>query len=350
MQKIVTVLFLLLIFINISYVTTGVLFHPVQSMDAIGIWFFKAKAFYIEQGFPNNFLHNANYAYSHQRYPLGLPFIIFLFYRLMGGVNDHSFLILYPISYCLILLLVYKIFRRHTNTIYSLIFVYIYSMFSPLIAAGGRILAGNADIFLVLVEWIFIYILYKKKFSIAKCILIMILVMIASQIKFEGIFLSGILLFLPVSRKLRISLFCVSLTPIILWTWVTIAFKIPTDTHPIVPSLFLAIERMAIIAFGIIRELGNINNWYIFWVLVLLSVLIKQKISPLLKQTLLPAYFLMMFLYVLVYLFASNNTNEYISSSFDRVLFQQSALVFLFFFEKMITPTRELFDRLLKGK
>src|SRR3989344_8477288 len=148
-------------------------------MDAIGIWFFKAKAFYIEQGFPNNFLHKAEYAYSHQRYPLGVPLAIFIFYQLLGGINEHLVLVAYPVIYCLILFLAYKTLRKHANTTSSLIFVYIYSMLSPLVAAGGRILAGNADIFLVLIEWIIIYILYKSKIKLADCILITILAMIA---------------------------------------------------------------------------------------------------------------------------------------------------------------------------
>ncbi len=208
-------------------------------------------------------------------------------------------------------------------------------MFSPLIASGGRILAGNADIFIVLIEWLMLLIIYKKNFVSRDYLLMVFLVMIASQIKLEGAFLSVILLFLPLSKKLRFSLFSFSLAPFLLWLLTIYLLKIPSDTHIIFVSFNQLLSRLFVIMSGIGRELINVNNWYLFWPLVGFAICIKSPVSTQMKRILLPSYGIIMALYIAVYLFSSADTYKYINSSFDRVLFQQSAIVFLFFFEKM---------------
>lgn len=335
MQKTIIIILITLLGINILYVLGGVIYHPLQSMDAIGIWLFKAKAFYIAHGFPNNFLHNPQYSYSHQEYPVGLPFFMFLVYNLIGGINEKVILMVYPIVYFVILILVYLIIRRATNLILALVFTYIYSMFGPFIAGGGRILAGNADIFLVLIEWLILFLLYKKELTYKKYIIITILIMIASQIKLEGAFLSMILLFCPLKLKYKTIFFFISLLPFIIWSSTIHILKIPADTHMIIPSITLSLQRIFFIIIGIVKELININNWYIFWVVLFVALFTNQRLSQQAKQILIPSYITIMILYILVYLFASNDTYTYVTSSFDRVLFQQSAIIFLVFFEKI---------------
>lgn len=335
MQKIITTIFIVLLFINISYVFAGVIFHPLQSMDAIGIWLLKAKAFYIEGGFPNNFLHTEKYAYSHQQYPLALPFIYSLIYKFIGGVNEKVILLIYPITYAIILVLAYKIMRKKTTVVYALLFTYIYSMFSPFIAGGGRILSGGADIFLVLLEWIIISILYKKNRSRGDYLVITCLIIVASQIKLEGVFLSIILLFLPISKKLKLLLFCTSLSGFIIWIFIINILKIPGDLTIILPTQYSLLERSFIVVVGIFGELVNVNNWYIFWPISLILIFVKQKISTQLKSELLPSLIVIISLYILTYISSSIDVHAYVNSSFDRVLFQHSPIVFMFFFEKM---------------
>src|SRR5882724_1699672 len=332
MQKIITTITIILLSITIVYVFAGVVFHPLQSIDAIGIWLLKTKAFYLEHGFPNSYLHTSLYAYSHQQYPLGLPFLFFLIYQFLGGIHEKVILLIYPCVYTLILFFVYKVLKRETKSTNALLFTYIYSMLSPFIAGGGRILAGNADIFLVLLEWLIIFILYKRKLRNTYYILIAFLVMLASQVKLEGVFMVALLLFLPV--KLKLFLVSISIVPFIIWSSVVYYFKIPADSHMIFLPVTLLLERVGIILAGILRELFNVNNWYLFWPLVVAAVFLKQKISDQLKIIFLPAYAVMMFFYILVFLFSSIETYDYVRSSFDRVLFQHSAIIFLFFFEK----------------
>jgi hypothetical protein len=336
MRKIINIILILLLAINVLYVFTGVLLHPLQSEDAIGIWLLKAKAFYIEGGFPNQFLHNANFSYSHQQYPLGLPFFFFLIYQLVGGVKENIILLIYPFLYIAIVILTYKVMRKKASFTHALVFTYVYSMLSPLVAAGGRILAGNADIFIVFIEWLIIYLLYKKVPLFKNYIFITFLVMIASQIKLEGVFLSIILLFLPITKKYKLSLFTISLVPFLLWLVAIYVLRIPSDTHIMFPNAYELFIRLIVIVSGILKELININNWYFFWPLVGLAIFIKEKLSVQMKQILLPSYGIMMILYILVYVFSSTDTYKYVNSSFDRILFQHSAIIFLFFLEKTL--------------
>lgn len=335
MQKVIKFIFIVLLACNVLYVFGGVLYYPLQSMDAIGIWFFKAKAFYVAHGFPNTFLHSKLYAYSHQTYPLGLPFLIFLLYEVVGGVHEKIALFFYPFIYLAILVLAYKVIRRGTTSLFAIIFTYVYSMFGPLIASGGRILAGGADIILVLIEWVILYILYKRKLSFKSYIVLTFLIMIASQIKLEGAFLSLILLFCPLKLRNKLGLFFLSLLPLAGWMVTVYLLKLSSDTYMILPGFTLAIERLFFITLGVIKELTNAHNWHFFWILFFVVLFTKHKLSQQIKHIVVPAYLTIMAMYVLVYVFASNNTYTYVLSSFDRVLLQQSAFMYIVFFEKM---------------
>jgi len=59
------------------------------SWDALAIWFLKAKALYFDQNILP-FLKSENFYYSSQAYPLGIPLIINIYYRLINKVNDQA--------------------------------------------------------------------------------------------------------------------------------------------------------------------------------------------------------------------------------------------------------------------
>ncbi|MCL5970716.1 MAG: hypothetical protein M1450_04420, partial [Patescibacteria group bacterium] len=252
-----------LIAINILYVFTGVLFHPMQSTDAIGIWLLKAKAFYVYGGFPLDFLRNSNYNYSHQQYPLGIPFIFYLFYLFIGGINEKIILLIYPFTYVAILFVAYKVLKSITDDFKALIFTYFYSMFSPLIAQGGRILAGGADIFITLIGWLIAYFILVSK-SKNKYFIITALIIVASQIKAEAFFLSIILLFMPLKAKKKISFFIISLIPFLIWRYLIFLLKIPSNDAFYWRSLPVLISRFFEIIQGVFREFINYKNWYMF--------------------------------------------------------------------------------------
>src|ERR1035437_3626135 len=146
MLKAFKYLLLFLILLNIIYAFVGAYFYPLSSIDAIGIWLLKAKFFYLSSGFPLEFLKNISFVYSHPHYPLLLPFIISVFYSLLGGVKEQLIIFIYPLTFIAILFILYKLLRKFGfSQIIALTFTYIYSMFSPLLAQAGRKHAGEAD-------------------------------------------------------------------------------------------------------------------------------------------------------------------------------------------------------------
>lgn len=339
MRVIATYTLLILICINTIYVALGANFYPLQSMDAIGIWLFKAKAIYLEQGFPLSFLQTEQYVYSHPRYPLGLPYIFSLLYWIVGGVQEKMILALYPFVYVFILVLVYKTLSLKTNHVISLLGVYIYSSFPVFIALGGRILAGNADIFLVAIEWIIVYLLYKNKSEKIPYYFIVFLIIVASQIKLEGVFLATMILFFRIQKQQKMALLLVSVLPSVFWLMTTLFLHIPSDTQTefIVPSPSQVYERGGIIVLEVLKELFNINNWYIFWPLLFLLLFVHGKLSEVLRRILIPTFLTILFLMIVIYFFSSNNTADFVGSSFDRVLFQHSAIFFMLLFEKIFS-------------
>lgn len=58
------------------------------SWDSLAIWFLKAKALYLDQDIMS-FLKNDNFYYSSQAYPLGIPLVISIYYRLINNINDQ---------------------------------------------------------------------------------------------------------------------------------------------------------------------------------------------------------------------------------------------------------------------
>ena len=334
MHKTIKYLLFGLITVNVLYVLSGALTLPITNIDAIGIWFFKAKAIYLEHGFPYIFLHNHNYLYSHQQYPLGFPFFTSFVYYLLGGIHEKLIFFIFPIIYTITLILCYFIFKKIFNDILSLLFTYIFSMFSPLLAEGGRF-AGQVDIFILLGNMLLAYILYTKK-DISKYLwFVVLIIIISSQIKVEGLFLSIFLLFIPLPLKKKTIGFFLSITPFIFWEAVIYWQKIPTDLHYHLFSLAVLSLRFATIVIYVVKELFKLNNWYIFWILFILTLPFTKKSNKIIKRTILPFYLLMMVIFIGNYLFASYNTAAYVSSSFDRVLLQSIIWPYIIFSENI---------------
>ncbi len=332
MHKAIKYILIFLISINILYVLSGSLVLPFTNIDGIGIWFLKAKAFYVEHGFPYFFLHNHVYLYSHQQYPLGFPFLVSLIYVLLGGINEKFIFLIYPIIYSTILILLYFILKQIFNDLFALLFTYIFSMFSPLLAEGGRF-AGQVDIFILFANVIFAYFIYNVKNVNKYLWLLVLLIMLVSQIKSEGLFLSLFLLFLPITLKNKLTAFVISFIPFIIWQVVIYLLKIPTDLYYHFYSLSFLMLRIYVIIIYFGKELVKVNNWYIFWILFVFMLPFINKANKKVKSIIVPLYLTTLLLYIVNYLFASYDTAAYVSSSFDRVLLQTLIWPFLIFAE-----------------
>jgi len=335
MLKIVKYLLLVLILLNIVYAISGAYFYPLASIDTIGIWLLKAKFFYLSHGFPLELLKNTTFLYSHPHYPLLLPFVISVFYFLLGGINEQLIVFIYPLAFVAVLFILYKLLKEvKMGQILALTFVYIYSMLSPLLAQAGRKHAGEADIFILLANLLVVFIalkVFKNKTKNLGVFLIVFIIMIASQIKVEGIFLIITLIFLPLPKKTRLIAGVISLIPFLIWNFAASYLRIPSDLYFVIPSLQEIFLRIIAISHYVILEMIKANNWYLFWPIFLISIYLIKIKNDFLKRFVIPSFLVISALYFCVYLFSSLNPAEYVPSSIDRVLIQISPYFFLWF-------------------
>jgi len=230
----------------------------------LAIWLFKGKAIYLDNGLLSQILKLPKYFYSSPDYPLLLPFLFSIIYKLAGGIREIYVLLLYPFFYSAILILVYKTLKGKTTTTVALFFTYLYSMLSPLLAQAGRGLAGNADIVLVFFSWLIIYLVFTRP-SKNFIFYISVIAAVSSQIKTEGLFLATPLLFLPNSRCRKISFLSLAVFPFIFWIIMTKIIIVTPFTRFFIPSFAQLLPRIFIIFSGLIKEMLNVKNWYIFW-------------------------------------------------------------------------------------
>src|SRR3989344_739821 len=335
MQKIINFLLTVLIIFNFLFVSVGAYLYPLASIDAVSIWFLKAKAFYLNNGHIHlHILKNNLYLNTHPQYPLLLPFVFYLLYTIFGGIHEEILAFLNPISYLLILIIVYKLLKRmqFTQTL-TLLFTYIYSMFSPLLAQGGRKHSGDADIFIVFVNWLALFFSYEfLKTKKHKYFWILVsLIMISSQIKGEGLFLVSVLFFIPVSYKLKIFSVIVSFIPFLIWRFFIYYFQIPNDFYFIIPPLGEMVTRSFNIFYFTLREMIKINNWYIFWPVFFFLIIFIKSNNNFIKKFILPSLLLYCAFFFIFYLLLSVNPKIYVPSSIDRILLQLSPFYFLIF-------------------
>ncbi len=349
-QKIIWLLYLLLV-INFCYVLVGAIYIPLQSVDVVGIWLFKAKAFFVEGGLPMQTLKNPDFLLFHPQYPVLLPFAYSLIYFLLGRVWELPILLLYPIYYLIILMLVFKVLRRmHLSALQSLTYTYIYSMFSPLLGQAGRMHAGSADIVIVLIAWIVIYLwqtiqLFKKDALINQSTwFITLLVMFASQIKLEGLFLAAVIMVLPLRKLKKIVHLAICLTPTLIWSYLVRKWELPVDFSFVLPTLTEVINRMWLIIYLTFREMFNVKNWYIFWPLLGISWMAQKSTNNKWLKHLVLVSLLMSGAYALVYLTVTTDVKAHITSSIDRVLFQLSPIIFPIFVIKSQLLLRRFAD------
>jgi len=347
MQKTIKYLLVLLIFLNCIFVAIGAFFYPLASIDAVSIWLLKAKAFYLEQGnLPLDVLKDSLYFNTHPQYPLLVPFIFSAFYFLLGGINEQIIAFANPLFYILVLFIAYKVFRKmNFNQTFSLLFTYIYSMLSPLLAQGGRKHSGDADIFIVFLNWIAIFLTlnFVKTKSNKILGLIVLLIMIASQVKGEGIFLVSLLFFLPIKRKTKLLAVILAFIPFLVWRLVIFKHGIPNDFYFLIPSLSEIFARTFNIFYYTLREMLKINNWYVFWPVFLVFVVFIQSKSDFVKKIITRLLFVYSFLFFCFYLLLSSPPEIYIPPSMDRILLQLSPFYFLIFTDLVKTSLSNSF-------
>lgn len=345
MRRIIKIILVALIFINFVYVISGIIHFPLRSVDVYAIWMFKAKAFYVYQEFPLEFLRTVGY--SHPQYPIMLPWIFYQIFELFGEFREIYVLALYPFIYLVILYLAYKFFLKlNLSKIQSLFFTYTYSMMSPLLAQAGRNHAGTADIIITFIYWMLLFVLYEivKQERKDKMWIAALLIAIASQIKQEGVFAIALFAFLPIDTKRKIFWGVIAVIPTIVWNYMRIKLEISADFGLIIPSFSLIIERLIIVITEIFKEMLNVGNWYVFWIVFWVVLILQKSKDKIFTKTIQPTLLLMTSMYIIIYLFSQIEVVKYVSSSADRIMLQLSPFLFSIFVHR----TKLISDKILK--
>lgn len=352
MRKTLITILVFLILVNIFYVISGVIHFPLRSIDVYSIWLYKAKAFFMMNGDVIATLRSMEY--GHPQYPILLPFLYYQIYKAIGAANEFYVLFLYPGLYSGILFLSYKFFLKiGLNKPTSLFFVYLYSMFGPLLAQAGRMHAGTADIVILFFNWIIVLLAFKIAVEkrLESSLLIALLVAISSQVKLEGLFAAAIFLFLPLTKSKKLILILISILPTIIWFRIVNFYNIRPDFGFFIAGLGDLVTRTFIILIETAREMVNIRNWYVFWFLFWISLFAQKGKDRFLKTTVAPTLFIASFSFLASYLLADIDTRSYVSSSVDRLMLQLSPFFYVIFVERVTLIFRmkdSLLGRVLK--
>lgn len=336
MQKVIKIAVLVLILVNFLYCVSGAIHFPLQSVDVYAYWLLKAKLFFVNGILP---LANLNtYPYAHPQHPILFPIIVSLIYQLMGRVNELPVFLFYPVIYLIILFVAYKFFRKLGLTeTYSLIITYVYSMLSPLLAMAGRKHAGEADIFITLINWGIVHFVfnYFKDKKIKWLILTSILIMVASQVKTEGVIAAVIFLFIPLARNRKVIFLSISMLPAIIWNFIVMVTPLNRDFGWMLYNPLELVKRTGEVFYYMWLEMVNVRNWYIFWPLFWLSLFIKQKLNRHILKVTTHTVLGMSGLYLLNFLFSTFTPLEYVPGAIDRIFIQFSPFFFPVFALKL---------------
>lgn len=108
------VIFLILIIGFFYPLIKDSLYSFIISWDALGTWFFKAKALFFSSNI-DSYFKEESYLYTSQAYPFGLPLLISTCYRLFGSINDQVVQLYLLTYYINLIILFFGVIRSFFN-------------------------------------------------------------------------------------------------------------------------------------------------------------------------------------------------------------------------------------------
>jgi len=135
---------LLIIASQVMYAFTCAFLMPLSGWDALAIWFFKARGFFIEKKISPAFLLNAA---SHPDYPLLIPLSVAWIYISVGKLNDHMAKIMYPLQYVSLLIIFHYLLKKISSHNNALLFTTLLSLTPRLMFHSGGFPAMSVELF-----------------------------------------------------------------------------------------------------------------------------------------------------------------------------------------------------------
>jgi len=324
------------------------LYSYLVSWDAVAIWFFKAKVFFLHEGvWINNFFTDTSiYTYSHRAYPIGFPLLISGYYRLIGLANDQVSQFI-PLQFYLNLMLLFfgivlHIFKKGMRLI-LLLFAISLIIFPNIVIYSHN---GYADVaisfYIAILTCLLIFVLEMKKNVYELSILSIVISISASLVKNEGIALFCIvegtilagLIFALIRKKgepVKIILYIVlpllvGVVAILSWGYIGRVLSFPTDSYLLGGQSLSIVSRIKLIFNQYVLELGSTAK-YSFIVTLGLFIFVFQSTIYLFSRKFrrfIPLYFVVLqfAVYTFIYLRTGVQLQWQLTTSYDRLFLQ----------------------------
>lgn len=329
------VVFILLIFIVNASEIGG---------DAISIWFFKARAFFIDGYINPDFLASQESyipvfgsTYYKSDYPLLYPLSLVWIFTGLGEFNIIFGKLLTLFLFSAVVTLFYWIVRNRTNRIVALLFTFL--LISPQVIFDfvSRSYSGYAD---VPVSAFMIGSLAPLALNTQKnkrlLILSVILANFVALTKSEGVaFLFIILLLYPSIKSFLVTIF-------LQMPWYLFKLKYGISSYVLSKPIEPHFNKTFDILTSYLEKLFSIEIFNILWILIFISILVSFRVKDkFIKNVSITILFMLIFFF-LFYFITPLEVFGQIESSADRLMFQIMPIA-------MIIPASVYF-MLLKNK
>jgi hypothetical protein len=248
--------------------------------DGVAVWGLKAKAAFVDGGFPDQYFHDLSRQWSHPDYPLFVPLAEAWVYRCIGQVDECAVTLLFVAFYVALVALFYGGVRREGFTAtFSLGFTAALATV-PLLRAQA--MSGEADVPLAFVVFAGTLSLYGwlRRGARSDLVLAAVLSALAAWVKKEGSIhwavnlLAIVVLGTMIGRSRRdvavgVTLFLFAYLAI-LGPWFAF-LSVPPGAGDFVvdlTSLHRGLARIPVIVGGLVAELMAVRQWGALWLLV----------------------------------------------------------------------------------
>lgn len=349
-------IYLILIFLFFLPLIFNSLTNFLIEWDAVAIWFFKAKALFLENNFLN-YIKNINWLFSSQAYPIGIPLIISSYYRLISKINDQSIQLYFLMFYLNLTIfnlgILIDFFEKKINKIILLLAVLSFYISSNIVVYSHN---GYVDLILGSIFSVIFYLLYlffnEKEVMLKNDLLksIIILSGCSLMIKNEAIpfvFFTLLILLInflsninKINKKQIVSIIpyiIIFFFPFILWQFYLKLNQIPffLEGHYLDFLQIENLKRVKTIFNYSFLEIFNTNKYslnlisLIFLFIYQVSYLILSKRLKLEILWLMFLFFGIIFSYIYVYIITPLPFIVQLETSFERLILQLLPIFFI---------------------